>query len=63
MKLTVASSPHIRGNFATRRIMADVMIALAPALAVGVARFGTKALILTLCAWPPPLPPSGCMVP
>ena len=48
MKLTVASSPHIRGNFATRRIMADVMIALAPALAVGVARFGTKALILTL---------------
>ena len=48
MKLTVASSPHIRGNFRTNRIMADVMIALAPALAVGVARFGTKALILTL---------------
>ena len=48
MKLTVASSPHIRGNFATRRIMADVMIALTPALAVGVGRFGTKALILTL---------------
>ena len=48
MKLTVASSPHIRGNFRTNRIMADVMIALTPALAVGVARFGTKALILTL---------------
>ena len=48
MKLTVASSPHIRGNFATRRIMADVMLALTPALAVGVARFGTKALLLTL---------------
>ena len=48
MKLTVASSPHIRGNFRTNRIMADVMIALTPALAVGVARFGLNALILTL---------------
>ena len=48
MKLTVASSPHIRGNFRTNRIMADVMIALTPALAVGVARFGMEALILTL---------------
>ena len=48
MKLTVASSPHIRGNFRTNRIMADVMIALTPALAVGVGRFGTKALLLTL---------------
>ena len=48
MKLTVASSPHIRGNFRTNRIMADVLFALTPALAVGIARFGTKALILTL---------------
>ena len=48
MKLTVASSPHIRGNFRTNRIMADVMIALTPALAVGVVRFGLDALILTL---------------
>ena len=48
MKLTVASSPHIRGNFRTNRIMADVMLALTPALAVGVVRFGTKALLLTL---------------
>ena len=48
MKLTVASSPHIRGNFRTNRIMADVMIALTPALAVGVVRFGMAALILTL---------------
>ena len=48
MKLTVASSPHIRGNFRTNRIMADVMIALTPALAVGVIRFGMDALILTL---------------
>ena len=48
MKLTVASSPHIRGNFRTNRIMADVMIALVPALAVGVVCFGMDALILTL---------------
>ena len=48
MKLTVASSPHIRGNFRTNRIMADVLIALTPALAVGVVRFGMDALILTL---------------
>ena len=48
MNLTVASSPHIRGNFRTNRIMADVMIALIPALAVGVVRFGMEALILTL---------------
>ena len=46
MKLTVASSPHIRGNFRTNRIMLDVMIALTPALAVGVVRFGMDALIL-----------------
>ena len=50
MKLTVASSPHIRGNFRTNRIMADVMIALVPALAVGVVRFGMDALILTLAS-------------
>ena len=48
MNLTVASSPHIRGNFRTNRIMADVMIALTPALAVGIIRFGMDALILTL---------------
>ena len=48
MKLTVASSPHIRGNFRTNRIMADVMIALTPALAVGIVRFGMDALMLTL---------------
>ena len=48
MKLTVASSPHISGNFRTNRIMADVMLALTPALAVGVVRFGMDALILTL---------------
>ena len=36
MKLTVASSPHIRGNFKTRRIMLDVVLALLPAMVVGI---------------------------
>ena len=48
MKLTVASSPHIRGNFRTSRIMLDVVIALLPALAVGVWMLGIRALLVTL---------------
>ncbi len=48
MKLTVASSPHIRGNFRTNRIMLDVVIALLPALAVGIWRLGIRALFVTL---------------
>ena len=48
MKLTVASSPHIRGNFRTNRIMLDVVLSLTPALAVGVFRFGFDALLVTL---------------
>ena len=48
MNLTVASSPHIRGNFRTRRIMLDVVLALMPALAVGIAAFGLRALYVTL---------------
>ena len=47
MNLTVASSPHIRGNFRTNRIMLDVVLALLPALAVGVYMMGTRALIVT----------------
>lgn len=47
MKLTVASSPHIRGNFRTNRIMADVVLALLPALAVGIWHFGVSALVVT----------------
>ena len=46
MKLTVASSPHIRGNFRTNRIMLDVVIALLPALAVGVFVLGLQALLV-----------------
>ena len=48
MKLTVASSPHIRGNFRTNRIMMDVVISLIPALIVGVWSFGFRALLVTL---------------
>ena len=46
MNLTVASSPHIRGNFRTNRIMLDVVLALLPALAVGAYVMGTRALIV-----------------
>ena len=44
MKLTVASSPHIRGNFRTNRIMMDVVLALMPALAVGIWKFGLRVI-------------------
>ncbi len=48
MKLTVASSPHIRGNFRTNRIMLDVVLALLPALAVGIFVLGIRALAVTM---------------
>lgn len=48
MNLTVASSPHIRGNFRTNRIMLDVVLALLPALAVGVWVHGIRALAVVL---------------
>ncbi len=48
MKLTVASSPHIRGNFRTNRIMLDVVLALLPALAVGTWVLGIRSLLVTL---------------
>ena len=48
MKLTVASSPHIRGNFRTNRIMLDVVIALLPALAVGVFVLGIQSLLVAV---------------
>ena len=47
MKLTVASSPHIRGDFRTSRLMLDVVIALLPALAVGVYVLGLRVLAVT----------------
>ena len=48
MRLTVASSPHIRGNFRTNRIMLDVVLALLPALLVGIWTFGYRALLVSL---------------
>ncbi len=56
MNLTVASSPHIRGNFRTNRIMLDVVLALLPALAVGAAFQGPRALVVAL------LSVSSCVV-
>lgn len=48
MKMTVAASPHIRGDFRTNRIMRDVVLALLPAWLVGVWKFGVPAVIVTL---------------
>ena len=50
MKLTVASSPHIRGNFKTRRIMLDVVIALLPAMIIGIWMHGIRSLLVTAVA-------------
>ena len=50
MKLTVASSPHIRGNFRTNRIMLDVVLALLPAWAVGLLVLGFRVIpVTTIC--------------
>ena len=50
MKLTVASSPHIRGDFKSSRIMLDVMLALLPALIVGIWMHGIRSLFVTVVA-------------
>ena len=56
MRLTVASSPHIRGNFRTNRIMMDVVLSVLPALAVGAYFQGPRALLVAL------LSVSACLV-
>lgn len=48
MNLTVASSPHIRGDYKTSRLMLDVVIALLPALAVGAVVLGARSLLVAL---------------
>ena len=48
MKLIVASSPHIRGDFKSSRIMFDVMLALVPAMVVGIWMHGFRSLVVTL---------------
>ncbi|MBQ1242224.1 MAG: RnfABCDGE type electron transport complex subunit D [Oscillospiraceae bacterium] len=45
LKLIASSNPHIRQSEDTRSIMLDVIIALLPALAFGVYRFGMNVLI------------------
>jgi electron transport complex protein RnfD len=44
----VSSSPHIRSNVNTKKIMRDVFIALAPAMIAGIIYFGLSALYLTI---------------
>jgi len=44
--LKVTSSPHLRGNASTRRIMADVLIALSPCMLASVILFGFRSLII-----------------
>ena len=46
--LNVSISPHIRSNNTTRKIMLDVIIALLPALGIGVFVFGLRALMIIL---------------
>ena len=50
LKLIASSSPHIRSNEDTRSIMLDVIIALMPALIMGIYVFGWRALTETLVA-------------
>lgn len=47
MNLTAQSSPHIRGDFKTSRLMLDVVVALLPALVVGTWVLGLRALAVT----------------
>lgn len=46
-ELTVSSSPHAHGSLTTQKVMADVLIALAPALLGSVYLFGLRALLVT----------------
>jgi electron transport complex protein RnfD len=48
MNLTVASSPHVRGDFKTSHIMLDVVLALLPALIVGICVLGIRAGVVAL---------------
>ncbi len=47
-KLSVASSPHATSPVGTKNLMRDVLIALIPALAMGIVVFGPRALTTTL---------------
>ena len=45
-KYVISSSPHLRDNVTTARIMQDVCIALLPAAAAGVLFFGYRSLVI-----------------
>jgi len=45
-RFTVSSSPHIRSNQSTKKIMADVLISLIPASLSGIIFYGMRALFL-----------------
>ena len=47
-KLIVSSSPHIKTNNDTQRVMLDVIIALIPALIAGTIIYGIRALLVVL---------------
>lgn len=47
-KFVVSASPHIRASYTTKGIMADVLIALTPAMIVAVYFLGIRALMLTV---------------
>ena len=48
MTLHYTTSPHLRGRDTTTRLMLDVVLALLPALIVGIAFQGVRALFVTL---------------
>ena len=48
--LTLAPSPHVRRGVTTRRLMVDVLLALAPAAVFGVVAFGWRAAVILLLA-------------
>ena len=50
LRLTVASSPNVASPIDTTNLMRDVLIALVPAMVMGVVFFGPRAW------WPPLFP-------
>ena len=46
-ELTISSSPHVHSSTTTRVIMRDVLIALIPAMIMGIVVFGFRALTVT----------------
>ena len=46
-ELTISSSPHVHSSTTTKTIMRDVLIALVPALVMGIYVFGLRALTVT----------------